>query len=125
MEKDDEIFVMRAEIQRLMETFARLAARAESLDENKAFDRVSIELDDVDRALWDAAFIRNDDRIEKLVSALEGASKGARAVQRQFEDLRDAVTMARQKVQAASAAFQDADAALGKAEEIVGLVLAP
>ena len=125
MDKDDEIFVMRAEIQRLMETFARLAARAESLEENKAYDRVSIELDDVDRALWDAAFIRNDDQIGKLLSALEGASKGARAVKRQFEDLRDAVKTARQHVQAASAAFQDADAALGKAEEIVGLVLAP
>lgn len=122
MDPNDPIFALRREIQKLMEDFCDLAAEAPTVEENRALDKVAIELDDVDRALYDAAFIRNDSKISALVQELQKATAKAKSVRDQLKDLKEAIANAREKVKSAGETLQKADTALGKAEQMLVLL---
>lgn len=119
MNENDTIQTMRRKVQELEDKFVALAASATPAGAAKALDLVALELHDVDRALYEAVFLRNDSTIKRLIDEIESATQGGKAVLNQLEELRGAVDKARAAVQAAAPNLNNAKALLDEVQGVI------
>lgn len=121
--QNDEIFKLRRETQNLMRR-----AEAQALDKRAtqaqadSFDRLAIELYDLDSTLYEAPFINNDSKIGKLVAEVKAATAAAQTLQFELGELQNAIKSARKKVQGAAAKLPKAKQILDEADALIALL---
>jgi len=104
------ILQLRKEVRQLEENASSLALFAPSAGEADAYDHLAMELHDIDTALFNAVFIKNDSKIEKLIESIQGVAEDAQQVILQLNELTNAF-------QKAGEAAQKANNLAGKAKE--------
>ena len=122
MDKFDKIQTLRRRVQKLEDEFVELAVDAESSQETEAFDLVAMELHDLDRTLFEAIFINNNSKIEKLITEISEATQAGERIRHQFKELRDAVAKAREAVQSAASYLGKANELMDEVDQITDLV---
>ena len=122
MNDRDSIQALRRKVQALEEEFVVLAASTGPADVAFALDAVAIELHDIDRALYEAVFLRNDSEIRKLVTEIEAATQGGKEVLNQLGELKRAVEKVRGVIQKATKNVEKGREVLGEVDEMINLV---
>jgi len=121
MNSRDSIQALRRKTQDLEEEFVTLAASTGPASVAQALDLVALELHDMDRALFEAVFLRNDSKIKRLIDEVEAATKGGREVLHNLDELKSAVDKARALVKRATTNAAKVKTLLGEVEEIIDL----
>ena len=120
LSSNDEVFKLRRDTQDLMRR-----ARAQALDgkatkaQAASFDRLAIELYDLDSSLYEAPFINNDSQIAKLIAEIKAATAAAQKLQFELGELKGAVKDARKKIQGAAAKLPKAKKILDEADSLI------
>jgi methyl-accepting chemotaxis protein len=96
------ILQLRKKVRQLEDEASNLAIFAPSTKEADAYDRLAMELHDLDSALFNAVFIKNDSKIEKLINGIQEAATEAEQVRTQLSELTNAFKTARGVVQKAN-----------------------
>jgi uncharacterized coiled-coil DUF342 family protein len=102
MDHIQDILQLRKQVRRLEDDASNLALFAPSADEIDAYDRLAMELHDLDTALYNAVFLRNDSRIEELIEGIRGTAEEAQQVRKQLGELTAVFTKAREVVRKAN-----------------------
>lgn len=123
LKNTDQIIDLRRETQRLMREAEKQAASKTITDEQSdAFDRVAIELYDLDSALYEAPFVNNDSEIQRLIGEIKAATAAAHKLQFQLDQLRSALEKARSTIQGATAQLSHAKTLLDETSALVSLI---
>ncbi len=102
MDTIEDILQLRKKVRQLENEASNLAVFAPSASEADAYDRLAMELYDLDTALFNAVFIKNDSKIEKLIDGVQEAAAEAAQVSSQLTELTNAFKKAREIVQNAN-----------------------
>ena len=102
------ILQLRKEVRQLEENASSLALFAPSAGEADAYDHLAMELHDIDTALFNAVFIKNDSKIEKLIESIQGVAEDAQ--QKFFRLGKPAIAYSDPHIQHAAAALLDENA---------------
>lgn len=121
MNDKDSIQTLRRKVQDLEEEFVALAASTGPADVAMALDAVAMELHDIDRALYEAVFLRNDSEISRLIAEIEAATQGGQQVLSQLNELKRAVGKVRAVIQKATKNVDKANGLLAELDELVDL----
>jgi chromosome segregation ATPase len=123
LKKNDEIFKLRRETQKLMRRAEEQALDAHATAaEAASFDRLAIELYDLDSTLYEAPFINNDSAIAKLIDEIKAATAGAQKLQFELGELKSAIKDARKEIQGKTARLPKAKAILDEAQGFIDLL---
>lgn len=106
---------VRKQVRNLEDETAALAAEADTAAEADIYDRLALELHDLDRALYNAVFINNDSEIEALTDGIRNSAAGADRVHDQISDVVKSLGKARDHV-------KKADKLRGRAKNVLGSV---
>ncbi|MBU0755819.1 MAG: hypothetical protein KJ645_11810 [Planctomycetes bacterium] len=119
METIKDILQLRKTVRRLENEAADLAIFAPSAKEAEAFDRMAMELHDVDMALYNAIFIKNNSKIEALIKGIQKTTDEANQVRTQLEELTNIFQKARDVVKKANNYAGKAKETLDKVREVL------
>ncbi len=103
---------LRKEIRKLENEVSSLAIFAPSVKEGEAYDGLAIELHDLDWALYNAIFIKNNSKLSTLINGLKATTEDAAKARSQIQELTQAFQKATQIV-------KQANNYSGKAKEIM------
>jgi hypothetical protein len=98
----EDILQLRKKVRQLENEASNLAVFAPSANEADAYDRLAMELHDLDTALFNAVFIKNDSKIKVLIEGIQAAAAEAAQVRNQLNELTNAFKKAREIVQKAN-----------------------
>ena len=82
------------------------------------------ELEDLDKDLYLSQFIKNNDKITKLVGHVQGASEDAQKLVKSIESVEQAIKEARYKLSSMSSTFDEITTLLNDVEETIELIKA-
>jgi len=93
---------LRKEIRRLENEVSNLAIFAPSVKEGEAYEILAIELHDLDWALYNAIFIKNNSKLSTLINGLKAETEDAAKTRSQIRELTQAFQKATQVVKQAN-----------------------
>ena len=102
MDTIQDILQLRKKVRQLENETSNIAVFAPSANESDAYDRLAMELHDLDTALFNAVFIKNDSKIPILIEGIQKAAGEAAQVRSQLSELTNAFKKARDIVQNAN-----------------------
>lgn len=115
---------LRSELDRKRRRALDLQAATGDAEEWAVLNTLRWELEDLDRDLYQGQFIRNNDRLEKLVAHIESATDDAQRILRTLDEVRAAVSRAREKIRSTSSIFGEMDAFLVETETLLDVIRA-
>jgi len=101
-----------------------LQAATDDAEEWAVLNTLRWELEDLDRDLYQGQFIRNNDRLERLVAQIESATDDAQRILRTLDEVRAAVSRAREKIRSTSSIFGEMDVFLVETEALLDVIRA-
>ena len=123
LSSNDEVFKLRRETQKLMRKAEEQALdRNATKDQAASFDRLAIELYDLDSTLYEAPFLNNDSKITKLIDEIQAATAAAQKLNFELGELKSAIKDARKEIQGAAAKLPKAKEILDEAQGLIDLL---
>ena len=115
---------LRGELERKRMRTLELRLQTTDPVESANLNTIRWELEDLDNDLYRSQFIRNNDRIEKLIGQIEDAGEPARQISATLTAARDALQRARAELAEASAMFSELQNFYSETEELLDVIRA-
>ncbi len=122
VDKNSSVAELRSELDRKRKRALDLQMSATDPDEWKNLNIIRWELEDLDRDLYLSQFIKNNEKLEKLIGQLEAASEGAKKIVETLKEIRNAVEEARSTLKTASSIFPELDAFYTEIEDMLKIL---
>jgi len=119
IDENSSVAELRSELDRKRKRALDLQMDTTDPDEWKHLNAVRWELEDLDTDLYLSRFIKNNDKLEKLIGQIEQAGEGARKIVETLKEIRTAVQTARSALEKASAMFPELDAFYTEIEKML------
>lgn len=119
VDKNSSVAELRSELDRKRKRALDLQTSTTDPDEWKNLNTIRWELEDLDRDLYLSQFIKNNEKLEKLIGQMEEASEGAKKIVETLNEIRNAVVKARSTLKAASSMFPELDSFYTEVEEML------
>lgn len=110
IDENSSVAELRSELDRKRKRALDLQMDTTDPEEWKNLNLVRWELEDLDRDLYLSPFIKNNDRLEKLIGQMEEATEGAQKIVETLKKIRSALQTARSSLKKTSAMFPELDA---------------
>ena len=103
-----------------------LELQANTTDEGEwsQLNTIRWELEDLDKDLYLSQFIKNNDKLEKLISEVEASTEQAQKIVQTLEEARRAVQGAREKLKQTSPMFEELNNFLAETEAMLNVIRA-
>ena len=122
VDKNSSVAELRSELDRKRKRALDLQMSATDPDEWKNLNIIRWELEDLDRDLYLSQFIKNNEKLEKLIGQLEAASEAAKKIVETLKEIRNAVEEARSTLKTASSIFPELDAFYTEIEDMLKIL---
>ena len=119
VDKNSSVAELRDELDRKRRRAFDLQRSTTDPDELDNLSTIRWELEDLDRDLYLSQFIKNNDKLEKLIGQMEEATEGANKVVETLKEIRNAVVKARSTLKTASSMFPELDAFYTEVEQML------
>jgi uncharacterized phage infection (PIP) family protein YhgE len=124
IDKNSSVAELRSELDRKRKRALDLQMSATDPDEWKNLNAIRWELEDLDRDLYLSQFIKNNEKLEKLIGLLEAAGEGAKKIVETLDEIKNAVKLARSTLKTASSIFPELDAFYTEVENMLKMLRA-
>ena len=122
IDKNSSVAELRSELDRKRKRALDLQMSATDPEEWKNLNTIRWELEDLDRDLYLSQFIKNNEKLEKLIGQLAAAGEEAKKIVETLDEIRNAVKMARSTLKTASSIFPELDAFYTEIENMLKIL---
>lgn len=91
-------------------------------DEWAALNTLRWELEDLDKDIYLGQFIKNDDKLTKLIGKIKGATSDAQNLVKTVEKVAQALVDARKKLKSTSSMFDEIKGFLDEVDELINII---
>jgi len=107
IDKNSSVAELRSELDRKRRNALDLQMNTTDPGDWNNLNTIRWELEDLDNDLYLSSFIRNNEKLEKLIGQIEEASEGAKKIVETLNSIKNAVQKARSALKTTSAMFTD------------------
>ncbi len=109
LNKNSSVAELRSELDRKRNRTLDLQTNTKDPDEWNNLNDIRWELEDLDNDLYLSQFIKNNEKLEKLIGEIEQSGEGARKIVATLNDAKKTLMRARDGLKKASAMFGELD----------------
>lgn len=122
LDKNSTVAELRSELRGRRMRALDLQLNTTDIDQWRALNTVRWDLKDLDTGIYLNQFIKNNDKIAKLIGQIQKSTKGAKAIADALKSAKQTLKKARTKLKDASAMVEELDAFYKETQTLLRLI---